>query len=232
MKQKQFPMTQMIENSWLFIKEQLNLIDTWFFITLMSNLAFLGILITFLGIIALMLSYIVFNAPVVLDFSQTPYVFIMYGLVCLVMLYICRMLLKKMVGFMNVVPLNSLDQVLNRPMRRFEKKDERLSFLALYFFVFFITFIGLLFLIIPGIFFLLRASMSYCIMLEEKCSPFQAISKSIEMTRGNFWQLLIGLLLVHIVTVIPLLNIINLFIPFTTWNSASLYAQLKRNNID
>jgi hypothetical protein len=69
--------------------------------------------------------------------------------------------------------------------------------------------------------------MAYPIILEEKCSPLDAISKSFDMTRGNFWPLSISIGIFAVILWIPFVNLIFIFVPIHAWNFASLYAQLK-----
>jgi uncharacterized membrane protein len=227
MEYKKFIGTQMFKNSWEFIKEQLNIIDTWFFITFMTflaNLCLMAALIILVGIIA---SYFAFNASAIFDFTQKPYVFILSLVGLLIALFLLVQIIKKIIGFLNINTLNSLDVALGRSMRRFDNRDERLSFITLTLLIGILTFLGGLFLIVPGIFFMVRSSMAYPIILEEKCSPLDAISKSFDMTRGNFWPLSISIGIFAVILWIPFVNLIFIFVPIHAWNFASLYAQLK-----
>jgi uncharacterized membrane protein len=145
-----------------------------------------------------------------------------------VALYLSFKVLKYCMGFLNVVALNSLDAAFGRPMRKFEQRDDRLSFIILFILVGLLTVFGFCLLIVPGIVLMVRTSMAYPIMLEEKCSPLEAINKSFDMTRGNFWPISISLFVFHILYWLPFVNIITIFVPFASWNFASLYAQLKK----
>lgn len=233
MENKQFIGVQMLENSWAFIKEQLKAIDNWFFVAFLSFLAMMGCLvggwicITILGVGSFALqeavSGLLSNIP---GYAAIMAITVFLAIISLALFVIYKSF-KYCIGFWNVVSLNSLDVALGRPMRKFEQKDDRLNFIILFMLVGFLTIIGFLLLIIPGFIFMVRTSMAYPIMLEEKCSPWQAISKSFDMTRGNFWPLSISLGIFHILFYVPFVNIINLFVPFTSWNLASLYAQLK-----
>ena len=206
------------------------------FISFISSLAQIGLFLVYASLLIIIaLSFFMGLATIFDNISKPEFIIpwakpvflIFLVIVFFVGLFLCFKAIRKTIGFWNVVLLNSLDVALHRPMRRFEQRDERLSFISLWFILCVLTILGFILLIIPGIFFIVRASMAYPIMLEEKCSPIQAISKSIDMTRGNFWPILIAYGIFSLLFFIPFLNIINIFIPITSWNQASLYAQLK-----
>ncbi len=231
MESKQFVGIQMLEASWAFIKEQLRVVDSWFLIAFLSFLAMIGcllsgyLLIAAIGFSTLGIHNIILSIPI--PFWPVFMSISLFLLTCCSALFVIYKALKYCIGFWNVVALNSLDVALGRPMRKFEQKDDRLSFIILFILVGLLTIFGFCLLIIPGFIFMVRTSMAYPIMLEEKCSPLQAISKSFDMTRGNFWPLGISLSVFHVLFLLPLVNIINIFVPVASWNIASLYAQLK-----
>lgn len=224
MQRKQFAATELLENSFVFIKEQLKSIETWFMITFLSFLAIVGLCIAF-SLFTILVSFLEFFLSLLFVF--VPLTIITTFLIIL-LFFVFIKTLKKIISFGNIAMLNSLDLALHRPMRKFEQKDDRFGFIGLLLTLITLISFGFLFLIIPGIYFMVRTSMSYTIYLEEKCSPFQAIAKSFEMTEGNFWPLLMPVSINLLLFFIPIVNIINMFfIPVASWNSASVYAQLK-----
>jgi len=230
MENKKFVGTQMLETSWSFIKDQFKIIDSWFLITFVSFIALVSCILAGVFFVAIQGLFLI---PVFMtiahDLSFSTFISLTILLIAWVLaIFIIYKIAKYSIGFLNVIQHNSLDVALGRPMRKFEQRDDRLSFIILFMMSGLLTVIGFFFFILPGIFFIIKTSMAYSIMLEEKCSPLQAISKSFDMTRGNFWPIGISFSIFYILSWIPFVNIINIFIPFSSLNLASLYAQLKK----
>lgn len=90
--------------------------------------------------------------------------------------------------------------------------------------------VGLLLLILPGIYLLVRLQYySYLLVEHENMTAVEALRKSMEMTRGKFWRLFGFLLIVILVNIIGALLLgIGLFVtvPTTLMAYAILYRKL------
>lgn len=91
--------------------------------------------------------------------------------------------------------------------------------------------LGLVFLIVPGVFFLVRLGLyDYGILLEEE-KIFQSIRRSWVLTKGNWWRLaaLMTVVLLPFFVVIPLHHLIPrpivLFVSFATYTFVFVWAQ-------
>lgn len=291
MVQKKFFNTQVLKNSWNFIKEQWSglIKKDWLKIYCYSSAAFGGLILLIAAMVALNVAYFMYYAGMDLNFkeatsslfakfSDKPYMLVMSVIVSLLNLFLIIKIIKYAIGFMNVTMSNALDAMQGRPMRRFGHRDERLSFMffpfvlllfflfALLVLLFFIISLGSLsaftssvfslkgivgpsLLTIPMFMLIARFYIVYPIMLEEKLSPIDALRKSWNMTKGNFWTLFILLIFVTAPSYILLLiqwmipenNYINVFIGFIrsgislfaplimSWLTVSLYVQLKKS---
>lgn len=225
MESKKLDVSILFEGLWIFVKEQFKRLDTWAMISCFSFFGAMGLAI----LIGLLISLAIGSFAVVFSFFFFPLAFIIPTLLTLAILFISYKLLKKMMGIANALMLNVLAAVENRTLPRFSIRDERLSVLVLGLAYILMIMVGVLLLVIPGIIFLIRFSMSYMIMLEEKCSIKQAMQKSWQLTEGNFWPMFVFIFpMILISSAIPLLAIIYVFIPLNMWIYGYIYRQLKQ----
>jgi hypothetical protein len=225
MEQRKLEVGPLFDGIWIFIKEQLKRLDTWAMISCLSYLGTFG-----LGmLIGLLIVLAVGSFVVGYSFFSFPVAFIIPTLFSLVILFLVFKIAKKTIGIANVLMLNILAAVENKTLPKFSIRDERLSIsvLALVYCLFIIA--GLLLLVVPGIIFLIRFSMAYMIMLDEKCSIKEALQKSWELTEGNFWPMFVFIFpMILIGSLIPLFSIVYFFIPLNMWVYGYIYHQLKQ----
>lgn len=91
--------------------------------------------------------------------------------------------------------------------------------------------VGFLLFIIPGVFWSVRFQFSSYIIIDEKVSPFEAIRRSSQITKGNWWKLFffnIVLVLINIAGAICFLIGLIVTIPTTMLASAYVYRKLSR----
>lgn len=227
MEQKKLKISTLFEGLKVFIKDQFKRLDTWVMISCcsyvgaMALMFLVGVLITINGF------YFTFP-PVALDPYEHPLVFGASIFFALLTLFVSYKILKKAIGISNALILNALAAAENKTLPIFSIRDERLSF-VLYALLYLLLFLlGNLFFIIPGIIFFVRSSFAYMIMLEEKCSPIQALQRSWSMTQGYFWQLFVFIFPIWIIgLVIPLIGFIFMFVPLNVWIFVYLYNQIK-----
>ncbi|MBI2344541.1 hypothetical protein HYV10_00515 [Candidatus Dependentiae bacterium] len=232
--------SQLYEGLKSFINEQFKRLDIWVMISCISyfagiGLIAVGVLFACIGFGGFYITNFVFNIFSIFNLQATPLNFIVSIAFMLLFIFIAYKIFQKAIGILNALMLNSLAATEDKELPRFKQRDERLSFL-LYSLLYFLIFIlGSIFLIIPGIIFFVRFAFGYLIMLDEKCSPFEALKKSWNITEGVFWQIFIFIVPVFLITLfIPLSSIIFLFVPLNFWIFAYLYSQLKaqRSKLD
>lgn len=224
MEPKKLEVSVVYEGLWSFVKKEFKRIDTW---AMISFLTYLGALA--LGaLIGILIGCSILSFVVGLPLLLFPLAFIVPTLLSLVILFLVFKIAQKAMGIANVLMINILAALEDRPLPRFTVRDERLSFL-LYIFLFLgILLLGLVCFIIPGVIFLMRCFMGYMIMLEEKCSPLQALQKSWEMTRGNFWPIFVFVFPALLISAIPYVSFMFIFMPLNLWVYAYMYNQLKQ----
>ncbi len=89
--------------------------------------------------------------------------------------------------------------------------------------------VGFALLILPGIYLLIRFSMWNFIIIEQKCSPIEALSKSWELTRGYTLQLFQWEIVSAGINILGLLFLIIglvISIPLTTFSEYYIYKKL------
>lgn len=229
MEQKKLEVSKLFDGLWIFVKEQFKRLDTWAMISCFSYLGALGLGMLIGLLISLNVLYFVFNASVIFDFQQKPLIFIGSIVVTLLVIYLLYKILQKAMGIGNVLMLNILAALENKTLPKFSIRDERLSIIGLLLVYFLLIIVGILLLVIPGIIFLIRFSMSYMIMLDEKCSIKQALEKSWKLTEENFWPMFVFIFpIILISSVFPLFSIVYFFIPLNMWVYGYIYHQLKQ----
>lgn len=213
-----------------FSKEEFKRLGTWVMISILSYLG-IGVLCLIAGLlIGLNVLYFIFNSPAIFN-TQQPLVGILSLLATGLNIFIIFKLVQKGIGFSNVLVINAIAAAEGKELPKLKEKDGRLSFLLYTFLFLLITVLGLLFLVIPGVLFYIRFIFGYFIMLEEKCSPIQALKRSWDMTEGHFWQLFVFVApLACISSFLPPLIIVFMFIPVNAWMIAYLYQQVKEHN--
>lgn len=94
--------------------------------------------------------------------------------------------------------------------------------------------VGLLALIIPGIYLFIRLQFyKFLIIEDENKNPIDAIKESYKITEGNFWDLLFFMLVIvimNLIAVIPLGLGLIITIPLTIVASAVLYKKIHTHN--
>ncbi len=229
MKSQKLEISVVYEGLWAFIKKEFKRIDTWAMISFLTYLGVIGLGLLIGALISLNILYFVFNAPAIFDFQQKPLVFIGSIVVTLLVAYLVYKLLKKMMGIANILMFNVLAAVENKTLPKFSIRDERFGIVGLGFVYLLMIIVGGLFLVVPGIIFLIRFSMSYMIMLDEQCSMKEALQKSWELTEGNFWPIFVFIFPIMLISsVIPLLAIVYMFLPLNMWVYGYIYNQLKQ----
>lgn len=234
MESKKLDISQLFEGIKIFVKEEFKRLDTWAMLTIISYLGAVGLTLLSIFCIGLDVIYFVFNYSNIVNFfmvfnvQEKPVIFIISGLITLVALFITYKTMKKAIGIGNIIMVNILAAVQNKTLPKFSQRDERLSFI-LYIFLFFIGIIlGSIFLIVPGVIFFIRCCFGYLIMLDQKCSPLEALKRSWNMTEGNFWPIFIFIIPIFLIqSLIPLIALIFMFIPLNLWIQAYIYNQLK-----
>jgi len=94
-----------------------------------------------------------------------------------------------------------------------------------------ITIGGLILLILPGIFWFVRFYFAPLVVIDTKIGPVAALKESYAITKGNFWKLLlflIVLLLLNLAGVILFWIGLLVTVPITTFASIYVYRKLSR----
>jgi hypothetical protein len=77
-----------------------------------------------------------------------------------------------------------------------------LPLIVAYIVVVVIVSLGILLLIVPGVFFAVKLSMTFAALVFERKGPFSAMGRSWSLTNGNFWRTFGALLVVFLITFI------------------------------
>ncbi len=91
--------------------------------------------------------------------------------------------------------------------------------------------VGIVLLIIPGIFWAVRFSFSHIILVDTKMGPIESMKESYAITKGSFWKLLLFWLVVGMINLVGLIvfGLGLLFtIPFTTLATIYVYRNLTK----
>lgn len=201
---------------------------TWF------KLAFLtSLMVSF----ALMISVIPFGMAVLSFFPNTESVISFMSRIqlpgmSLVGVAVWAMILLFMVyigfyiniTFGSIPARNVLDHFEKKKLRMFEDRiaTHKLALVMLFYVA--AVIVGTMLFIIPGVVIAVHYRYAYWVMLDKKCTVFEAFSKSWELTEDKFWQLLIATMIAN---VIDSLRMITVIFPVTSLFEGSIYYQLK-----
>ena len=136
--------------------------------------------------------------------------------------------LIQIVSYGNVTIANSLDASYQKPLRKFNNRVQVRSLLFIGFFQAMVVGIGILILIIPGIYFAVRFSLSRLIILDEQCGAIEAMQKSWALTENNLGIVLPVCVLAFILLVFPVTRLINVFFPLIDLMMSHAYVSLKQ----
>lgn len=93
------------------------------------------------------------------------------------------------------------------------------------------SFIGFILLVIPGVIFALRASLTQYIILDQNEKAVAAIKKSLALTKGYFWsffRLVIAFVVLGMISVFPLIGLgFIVLIPVSTLALSLIYRKLQ-----
>jgi uncharacterized membrane protein len=93
------------------------------------------------------------------------------------------------------------------------------------------SFIGFILLIVPGVIFALRASLTQYIILDQNEKAVPAIKKSLALTKGYFWsffRLMLCFVVLGILSVVPLIGLgFIVLIPVSTLALSLIYRKLQ-----
>jgi|GEM_PF-1328499 len=212
----------LLRSSWNFVKAQSAVLGSWAFLSVMAGLCMLGL---FFAEVLIFLTFFMFWKFLVLIFpfpALLCVLFVVLGAMALVFV------LRKFIGYLNVLAINALDAAHGRPLRRFENRVGNMTTLYVGCAYFMLISVGSLFLIIPGIIFAVRFSLAYWVMLEEGTGVRQSLMRSWDLTRGCFLSVAVLLLVVALESLIPFLNII---FPVPFFCMANLYVQLHQRKL-
>lgn len=219
--------TQILQNTWNFIKQQMRLFDAWF--GLCGLVLVFGLIFSCASVMAVatVISVLVIINPVILVMvGGALSVLIALSAAVLGIVLLSRVWLWGF-GFFNAVAVNALDAAQGRSLRRFQNRVTGLIYFMGPVVYFLIICMGLSFFIIPGIVFAVRFSLARYAMLEQGGTIWQALMASWDMTRGYFWTLLALYSVLFVLYMIPFIFLIDLFFPVSNLCMASLYVQLQ-----
>lgn len=93
------------------------------------------------------------------------------------------------------------------------------------------SFVGFIFLVVPGIIFALRASLTQYIILDQNEKAVPAIKKSLALTKGYFWsffRLMLCLIVLTVLSVFPLFGLgFIVLVPVSTFAFSLIYRKLQ-----
>lgn len=243
MKEKTFIDTQILQNCWNFIRQQMKQFDVWFGLCGLSFLFGLLFSCTFVLVAVVAVWLLIIMSPIGLLGTIILAVAaghpILAPLLALVLILgagvLGLVLLSKVMlwglGFFNAIAVNALDQAHGKPMRKFKNRVTGLIFFMGPVLYFLIICIGTAFFVIPGIIFGIRFSLARYVMLDQGGTVWEAFMTSWDMTRGHFWTLLLLYGISLVLYMIPFVFLIDMFFPFSNLCKASLYVQLQSRKL-
>jgi len=214
--------TNLLRTSWNFVKAQSALFGSWAYLSLIAGLCMGGLFFVAAMIFLILFMFWTFLVSILPFPALLSVLFILLGIGAL------GLVLRRFIGYLNVVAINALDAVHGRPLRRFENRIESMKTLYVCCAYFMLIALGSLFLIIPGIIFAVRFSLAYWVMLEEGMGVRQSLMRSWDLTRGCFLSVAVLLLLISLECLIPFLNII---FPLPFFCMANLFVQLHQRKL-